>query len=302
MSTKTINICVPVYNEAVNLDNFYQDLQNTSLILQNKYGINLNTVFFDDGSIDNTREKLRDLKDVELLYSNENKGLGSAIKELILYTKQTDAIGMFKVDGDGQMNLNDLEKFLDGEYYEDYDVIYGNRFHNNSNYEMPFLRKLGSKFFKFIMKIFSIKISDPTNGFIYLSRRYIDNSKIIGNYNAAQQILLDAKLRNLRIGEVDIELTERESGESFIGIKYPIIVISNLIALYVYRKTVRVLIAPGIALLFIGFLLLIYNIYMWLIGVKTQIISDQILKLFIVFGSQLSITGFLIEIFKNRTD
>ena len=301
MSTKTINICVPVYNEAVNLDNFYQDLQNTSLILQNKYGINLNTVFFDDGSIDNTREKLRDLKDVELLYSNENKGLGSAIKELILYTKQTDAIGMFKVDGDGQMNLNDLEKFLDGEYYEDYDVIYGNRFHNNSNYEMPFLRKLGSKFFKFIMKIFSIKISDPTNGFIYLSRRYIDNSKIIGNYNAAQQILLDAKLRNLRIGEVDIELTERESGESFIGIKYPIIVISNLIALYVYRKTVRVLIAPGIALLFIGFLLLIYNIYMWLIGVKTQIISDQILILFIVFGSQLSITGFLIEIFKNRT-
>jgi len=302
MSTKTINICVPVYNEAVNLDNFYQDLQNTSSIIQNKYGINLNTVFFDDGSIDNTREKLRDLKDVELLYSNENKGLGSAIKELILYTKQTDAIGMFKVDGDGQMNLNDLEKFLDGEYYEDYDVIYGNRFHNNSNYEMPFLRKLGSKFFKFIMKIFSIKISDPTNGFIYLSRRYIDNSKIIGNYNAAQQILLDAKLRNLRIGEVDIELTERESGESFIGIKYPIIVISNLIALYVYRKTVRVLIAPGIALLFIGFLLLIYNIYMWLIGVKTQIISDQILILFIVFGSQLSITGFLIEIFKNRTD
>jgi hypothetical protein len=302
MSTKTINICVPVYNEAVNLDNFYQDLQNTSLILQNKYGINLNTVFFDDGSIDNTREKLRDLKDVELLYSNENKGLGSAIKELILYTKQTDAIGMFKVDGDGQMNLNDLEKFLDGEYYEDYDVIYGNRFHNNSNYEMPFLRKLGSKFFKYIMKIFSIKISDPTNGFIYLSRRYIDNSKIIGNYNAAQQILLDAKLRNLKIGEVDIELTERESGESFIGIKYPIIVISNLIALYVYRKTVRVLIAPGIALLFIGFLLLIYNIYMWLIGVKTQIISDQILILFIVFGSQLSITGFLIQIFKNRTD
>jgi len=302
MSTKTINICVPVYNEAVNLDNFYQDLQNTSLILQNKYGINLNTVFFDDGSIDNTREKLRDLKDVELLYSNENKGLGSAIKELILYTKQTDAIGMFKVDGDGQMNLNDLEKFLDGEYYEDYDVIYGNRFHNNSNYEMPFLRKLGSKFFKYIMKSFSINISDPTNGFVYLSKRYIDNSKIIGNYNAAQQILLDAKLRNLKIGEVDIELTPRGSGESFIGIKYPIIVISNLIALYVYKKTVRVLIAPGIFSLLIGFLLLIYNIYLWLIGVKTQIISDQILILFIVFGAQLSITGFLIEIFKNRSN
>jgi len=112
--------------------------------------------------------------------------------------------------------------------------------------------------------------------------------------------LLDAKLRNLKIGEIDVELTARASGQSFIGIKYPIIVISNLIALYVYKKTVRVLIAPGIFLLSIGFLLLIYNIYLWIIGVKTQIISDQILILLIVFGAQLSITGFLIEIFKNR--
>ena len=302
MSTKTINICVPVYNEEENLDNFYLNLQNTALTLENKYGINLNIVFFDDGSNDNSKQKLKNFKDVELLYSNENKGLGYAIKELILYTKQTDAIGMFKVDGDGQMNLDDLEKFLNDEYYENYDVIYGNRFHSSSNYDMPLLRKLGSKFFKYFMKIFSIKISDPTNGFVYLSRRYIDNSKIIGNYNAAQQILLDAKLRNLKIGEVNIELTTRDSGESFIGIKYPIIVISNLIALYVYKKTVRVLVAPGIFSLLIGFLLLIYNIYLWLIGVKTQIISDQILILFIVFGAQLSITGFLIEIFKNRSN
>lgn len=302
MSTKTINICVPVYNEEENLDNFYLNLQNTALTLENKYGINLNIVFFDDGSNDNSKQKLKNFKDVELLYSNENKGLGYAIKELILYTKQTDAIGMFKVDGDGQMNLDDLEKFLNDEYYENYDVIYGNRFHSSSNYDMPLLRKLGSKFFKNFMKIFSIKISDPTNGFVYLSRRYIDNSKIIGNYNAAQQILLDAKLRNLKIGEVNIELTTRDSGESFIGIKYPIIVISNLIALYVYKKTVRVLVAPGIFSLLIGFLLLIYNIYLWLIGVKTQIISDQILILFIVFGAQLSITGFLIEIFKNRSN
>lgn len=302
MSTKTINICVPVYNEEENLNHIYQDLQKAALTLIDKYGINLNIVFFDDGSIDNSRQKLKEFKDVELLYSNENKGLGSAIKELILHTKQSDAIGMFKIDGDGQMNLNDLEKFLDGEFYENYDVIYGNRFHSSSNYEMPFLRKLGSKFFKYIMKSFSINISDPTNGFVYLSRRYIDNFKIIGNYNAAQQILLDAKLRNLKIGEVDIELTPRDSGESFIGIKYPIIVTSNLIALYVYKKTVKVLIAPGIFLLLIGFLLLIYNIYLWIIGVKTQIISDQLLILFVVFGAQLSITGFVIEIFKNKSD
>ena len=99
------------------------------------------------------------------------------------------------------------------------------------------------------MRLFSIKTSDPTNGFIYLNRKYIENFKIIGNYNAAQQILLDAKLRDLKTHEVDISLNVRSSGKSFIGIKYPIIVTSNLIALYVYKKTVRMLIAPGIIFL-----------------------------------------------------
>ena len=100
----------------------------------------------------------------------------------------------------------------------------------------------------------------------------------------------------------NINLNVRSSGVSFIGIKYPIIVTSNLIALYVYKKTVRTLIAPGIISLLIGLLILIYDVYLWATGVKDQIITDQILILFIIFGAQLSITGFLIEIFKGRSD
>tara|TARA_Y100000389_G_C17471500_1_gene531731 strand:+ start:23473 stop:24381 length:909 start_codon:yes stop_codon:yes gene_type:complete len=302
MSTKTINICIPVYNEEENLEAFFADLKSISSSIEQKYEINLKIVFFDDGSTDNSRDKVKSFEGVELIFSDENKGLGFAIKELITYTKKSKAEGMFKIDGDGQMNLIDLEKFLEKDLYKKTDVIYGNRFHTDSKYKMPLLRRLGSSFFKYVMKIFSVNISDPTNGFVYLSRRYIDNFKIIGNYNAAQQILLDAKLRKLKISEVDIELKTRASGESFIGIKYPIIVISNLIALYVYKKTIRVLIAPGIISLLIGFTLLIYNVFLWVSGVKSQIISDQILILFIVFGAQLSITGFVIEIIKNRSN
>ena len=197
---------------------------------------------------------------------------------------------------------NDIQIFLENGLYQESDVIYGNRFHKNSSYKMPILRKLGSGFFKLLMRTFSIKTSDPTNGFIYLNRKYIENFKIIGNYNAAQQILLDAKLRDLKTHEVDINLNIRSSGKSFIGIKYPIIVTSNLIALYVYKKTIRMLIAPGIIFLIIGLIILFYDIFLWLTGAKDQIISDQVLILFIIFGAQLSITGFLIEIFKSRSE
>tara|TARA_X000000368_G_C23025780_1_gene710100 strand:- start:417 stop:1325 length:909 start_codon:yes stop_codon:yes gene_type:complete len=302
MSTETINICIPVFNEERNLENLYKELSEFVSSASKKLDINFEIIFFDDGSTDDSRRIIESFRNAKLIFNHENKGLGNAIKQLILYTKSSEAIGMFKIDGDGQMDIKDIEIFLKNNRYKKYDVIYGNRFHKKSNYKMPFLRRFGSIFFKLLMRLFSIKTSDPTNGFIYLSKKYVENSKIIGNYNAAQQILLDAKLRNLKTNEVDINLNIRSSGVSFIGIKYPIIVTSNLIALYVYKKTVRTLIAPGIISLLIGLLILIYDVYLWATGVKEQIITDQILILFIIFGAQLSITGFLIEIFKGRSD
>ena len=302
MSRETINICIPVFNEERNLRDLFEKLSDFMSSGAKKYDINFEIIFFDDGSTDNSRNMIENFENAKVIFTNENKGLGNAIKELMLYTKNSEAIGMFKIDGDGQMDINDIEVFLENNRHNEFDVIYGNRFHKSSNYKMPILRKFGSIFFKLLMKLFSIKTSDPTNGFIYLNRKYIENFKIIGNYNAAQQILLDAKLRDLKTHEVDINLNIRSSGKSFIGIKYPIIVISNLIALYVYKKTVRTLIAPGIIFLLIGFLILVYDIFLWATGAKDQIVSDQVLILFIIFGAQLSITGFLIEIFKGRSE
>ena len=260
MSKSTINICIPVFNEEKNINKLYEDLKIKILDLEKKYDMILKIVFFDDGSSDNSRQILEKLENIELLYVDENKGLGNAIRELCMHSKETGVNGMFKVDGDGQMDLDDLNKFLENDMHKNKDVIYGNRFHKSSNYKMPLHRRFGSKIFKIFLKLFSIDISDPTNGFIYLSKKYLDNSKIIGNYNAAQQILLDAKLRNLKIDEVNINLKQRSEGRSFIGIKYPIIVFGNLIGLYIYKRTLQTLIIPGLIIFLIGFLIFIYNI------------------------------------------
>jgi len=300
MSKTVINICIPVFNEEKNIKKLYEELKTKILDLEKKYDIILKIIFFDDGSSDNSKQILEELKDIELLYVDENKGLGNAIRELCMHSKKTGVNGMFKVDGDGQMDLDDLNKFLENNLYANKDVIYGNRFHKNSNYVMPLHRRFGSKIFKIFLKLFSIDISDPTNGFIYLSKKYLANSKIIGNYNAAQQILLDAKLRNLKIDEVDINLKQRSEGKSFIGIKYPIIVFGNLIGLYIYKRTLQTLIIPGLIIFLTGFLIFIYNIALWILNIKDTIISDDILFLFIILGAQLAITGFIINIFKEK--
>ena len=300
MSKSTINICIPVFNEEKNIKKLYEDLKIKISDLEKKYDMSFKIIFFDDGSSDNSRQILEELEDIELLYVEENKGLGNAIRELCMHSKEKGVNGMFKVDGDGQMDLDDLDRFLENDMHTCKDVIYGNRFHKSSNYKMPLHRRFGSKIFKIFLKLFSIDISDPTNGFIYLSKRYLANSKIIGNYNAAQQILLDAKLRDLKIDEVDINLKQRSEGKSFIGIKYPIIVFGNLIGLYIYKRTLQTLIIPGLIIFLTGFLIFIYNIALWILSIKDTIISDDILFLFIILGAQLSITGFIINIFKEK--
>ena len=300
MSKSTINICIPVFNEEKNIKKLYEDLKIKISDLEKKYDTSFKIIFFDDGSSDNSRQILKELEDIELLYVEENKGLGNAIRELCMHSKEKGVNGMFKVDGDGQMDLDDLDRFLENDMHTDKDVIYGNRFHKSSNYKMPLHRRFGSKIFKIFLKLFSIDISDPTNGFIYLSKKYLANSKIIGNYNAAQQILLDAKLRDLKIDEVDINLKQRSEGKSFIGIKYPIIVFGNLIGLYIYKRTLQTLIIPGLIIFLTGFLIFIYNIALWILSIKDTIISDDILFLFIILGAQLSITGFIINIFKEK--
>ena len=300
MSKSTINICIPVFNEEKNIKKLYKDLKIKISDLEKKYDMSFKIIFFDDGSSDNSRQILKELEDIELLYVEENKGLGNAIRELCMHSKEKGVNGMFKVDGDGQMDLDDLDKFLENDMHASKDVIYGNRFHKSSNYKMPLHRRFGSKIFKIFLKLFSIDISDPTNGFIYLSKKYLANSKIIGNYNAAQQILLDAKLRDLKIDEVDINLKQRSEGKSFIGIKYPIIVFGNLIGLYIYKRTLQTLIIPGLITFLIGFLIFVYNIALWILSIKDTIISDDIVFLFIILGAQLAITGFVINIFKEK--
>ena len=300
MTNRTYNICIPIFNEAKNVEKLIKIIQKFIHNPSNKDTFNV--VFYDDGSTDNTVDILKKYENITLIEGKENRGLGHAVKSLIDFSVQKDVDGIFKVDGDNQMDIYEINNFINYKKFKESDVIYGNRFNSNLNYNMPKFRRLGSLFFKYLLRIFSIKISDPTNGFVYLSRKYIANYKIIGSYNVAQQILLDAKLRNLNINEIDISITSRSIGKSFIGIKYPIIVISNLIALLIYRRTVRYLISPGLIIFLAGIVLLVINVINWILGYKDTIITDDILILMIIVGIQLSITGFLIEVYKNQSE
>jgi len=300
MKKELIVICIPVFNEADNIIKLIKNLN--SFINSNSFSdiYKFEVIFYDDGSTDKTTTIIKENTNFTVFSSKTNRGLGFAIDFLFKEAYKLNPKGLIKLDGDNQMTVKDIETFLQYELENNVDIIYGNRFSNSNKYKMPIFRKIGSTFFKYFLKIYSIRINDPTNGFLYVNSRYLEDFKIFGSYNAAQQILIDSKLRNLSIGEVPVNLLQRSTGRSFIGIKYPLIVISNILILTLYRSSVKFLLVPGIFSLLFGVFLLFYDIYFWVTKQTEVIVTNYVLFLFLIGGFQLVILSILFEFIKNR--
>ena len=272
-----INICIPVFNEEENLPNFLQTL-NEYLKSFSNTKFQLSVVFFDDGSIDNSLQIL-EKTDHEVIGVLNNKGLGNAIASLFNHSVEAGVDGVIKLDCDGQMNINDIDYFLKQIEENEFDLIQGNRFEKSKNFKLGFFKKVGILFFRLIFKLLGMKVKDSSNGFIYVSKKWLEGFKIIGNYNAAQQILLDTKLRGLSYSEISVNIENRKSGKSFVGIRYPFNVVSSMIALYAYRRTNKLLTIPGIVILFFALLFLINDVLLWVKQIEEKLYQTRLLFL-----------------------
>ena len=291
-------IGIPTFNEEASIVNVITQIK-LFISKSNVEDCKFDVVFYDDGSTDNTVKFIRENSDFKVIVGKTNKGLGHAMKSLFQYAKENDVDGLIKLDGDGQMNPQEILLFVKKFQDNSSDVLYGNRFFANSNYKMPITRKIGSRFFRFLFSLIGLKVKDPTNGFIFVSKKYLNDFYIFGNFNAAQQILLDSKIRKLKFEQIDINLQTRNAGDSFIGIRYPIYVITSMIGLLLYRKYSTYLMIPGLFLLIIGISLFAYNIFIWFTGTATTILSDPVLVVFLIIGFFMFITGLLIQLIKK---
>ena len=85
------------------------------------------------------------------------------MKSLFQYAKENDVDGLIKLDGDGQMNPQEILLFVKFQDNSS-DVLYGNRFFANSNYKCLLQERLVVDFLG-TFSLIGLKV-DPTNGFI----------------------------------------------------------------------------------------------------------------------------------------
>lgn len=168
-SNHLLTIVVPVYNEADNLPDFAPTA--VEFCRAREWEI----IFVNDGSRDQTKDILSGFVSqdhVRILHHKVNRGYGGALKTGITHVETPYLVTM---DGDGQHNLEDVEKIFQFAIQHDADMVVGKR--EGGGKSNPY-RAVG----KFLIRTFTktlmpLPITDLNSGFKFyradLAKRYI---------------------------------------------------------------------------------------------------------------------------------
>jgi glycosyltransferase involved in cell wall biosynthesis len=115
------SIIIPCYNEGGVICDVIEELQSyLAERVQDRYEI----LIIDDGSTDDTQEKLASLRDVRVIRHRTNRGYGAAIKTGV---RQAAGSAVATYDGDGQHYPEDLVRLLQKIQEEDWALVVGAR-------------------------------------------------------------------------------------------------------------------------------------------------------------------------------
>ena len=206
-------IIVPAYNEALNIEKTIKDIKENT---------DYDYIIINDCSKDNTKE-ICNKNGYKMLSLPINYGLTSGIQLGMKYAYQNNYDIAIQFDGDGQHQARFIKKLVDEIEKNNYDIVIGSRFVENKKPRT--MRMLGSRLIEFFIKITTLKtIKDPTSGM----RAYNKNAVIEFNENASltpePDTLVYMLKKKMSIKEVQVEMKDREFGESYLkplkSIKY----------------------------------------------------------------------------------
>jgi len=187
-------IVIPTYNERRTIGSIVKELR----------GRDFRVVVVDDGSRDHTIVDANKFG-AELVIHPKNVGKGRCIKEGLEYCLENGCDIVITMDGDGQHDLGEIDKFI-AEFKEKHaDIVLGNRMHDAK--KMPFVRRWTNIFMSFVIScILGERIDDSQCGYRLLSRKAIEKMRLrTTKYEVESEMLLEAKRHGLRISSINID-------------------------------------------------------------------------------------------------
>lgn len=218
LSEKTIVCVIPCFNEESQIGKVIETIPDFIDKI----------IVVDDKSSDRTVDVVEGLQKTNdkifLIKHDKNQGNGAAritgLKKCL--TIKADIICL--MDGDGQMDVDELPNLLQPIIEDKADMVKGNRFFSGEAWEqMPRIRYLGNAFLSLLTKIVSgyWHIADSQSGYIVIKKEIIELihlEHLYHGYGFPNDLLIHANIYNARVVDIPIKPIYRIGEKS--GIRY----------------------------------------------------------------------------------
>ena len=222
-------VIIPAYNEESNIKKVVNDIQTNA--------VDVDYVVVNDGSKDDTLDILK-RNHYNYIDSICNLGLFGAVQTGFRYSLENDYDCAIQFDGDGQHLAKYIPLLMD-EISKVNDIVIGSRFVNEKK---PIsARMLGSRLISTSIKIVTGKsIKDPTSGFRAYNKSCIKEYALGMNNPPEPDTLVYMLKKGKKIKEVQVQMKDRESGESYLNltntIKYMSRMLISIFLIQPFRK------------------------------------------------------------------
>lgn len=291
---KKLSLVICVYNEEDNVLPLAIQIQDALK------GYDFEAIFVDDGSVDSTKDKIRQICDkrFKILELSKNFGQSSALQAGI---DLAEGEYIVTLDGDLQNDPSDIPMMLETSVKKDFDVIVGNR---KNRKDSMFLRKIPSKIANSIIRnTTDVRIKDYGCTLKLFKREIAKDIKIYGELHRFIPVLV--ALEGGTIGQVDIKHHARVHGKSKYGINRTLPVVIDLIVMLFLKKYLQKPMhlfggVGGIGVL-VGILINLYLFVLKLLGYDIWGKPLMILGMILLLGGIQLITFGLIAEMQMRT-
>lgn len=222
-------VVIPAYNEALNIEKTVHDLEINAP--------DVDYVVVNDGSKDNTLEVLKK-NHFNYIDGFCNLGLFGAVQTGFKLALKEDYDVVIQFDGDGQHSAKYIEPLVK-EIEKGNSIVIGSRFVDEKK---PFTaRMIGSRFIAGAIKLVTGKtITDPTSGFRAYDRACIKDYALEMNNPPEPDTLVYMLRKQRKIIEIQVQMSEREFGESYLNlvntIKYMSRMMVSIFLIQPFRK------------------------------------------------------------------
>jgi glycosyltransferase involved in cell wall biosynthesis len=222
-------VIIPVYNEYENIKKVIEEIRQELP--------DVDILIIDDGSIDNSQYLLRNLKNVISLVHPFNIGYALALKTGFKYAIEHEYQYIIQFDGDGQHIASEAHKLLNTIRELQSDIVIGSRFMEKSGYRHSFLRRMGTRIFRSLIKSTCNKeIFDPTSGFQVLNRSVFTHYARMPYFPQFPDanLIVEMILSGFVVHEVPVKMRNRFNGKGmhdgiFSSMNYMVLIIYNII-------------------------------------------------------------------------